>query len=331
MAKKPGRSTGKHAGKSAGKAAGKNGGKAAVKNDGKTAVNSARKSAPPPGPADRWETPAADVLRWVRGTDLSALDQAGTPGWAGDRADGEKLMAARGEELADLQERLFAHGRTGGDRSVLLVLQGLDTSGKGGIVRHVVGMVDPQGVMHRGFGVPTPEEQQHDYLWRIRNALPRPGYLGVFDRSHHEQVLVVRVDRLEPVRVWRKHFAELNAFEAEVAASGTVIVKVTLVVSPDEQKKRLAKRLERPDKHWKYNPSDIDVRLKLPEYLAAYQEMLDRTSTKEAPWYVVPADRKWYARLAVTELLTDALRSLDLGWPPADFDVAAEKARLAAT
>ncbi|MFC8801040.1 PPK2 family polyphosphate kinase [Promicromonospora sp. NPDC057138] len=282
-------------------------------------------------PEKLWKTPAGEALRWVHGTDLSALDQAATPGWRGSRADGEELMAVRGHEMAELQERLFAHGRTGGDRSVLLVLQGLDTSGKGGIVQHVVGMVDPQGVMHRGFGAPTEEEREHGYLWRIRNALPVPGYLGVFDRSHHEQVLVVRVNGLEPVKTWRRHYAELNEFEAEVAASGTTIVKVALVVSADEQKKRLAKRLDRPDKHWKYNPGDIDVRKKLPEYLAAYQEMLDRTSTKEAPWYVVPADRKWYSRLAVTELLTDALRSLDLGWPPADFDVAAEKARLAAT
>ncbi|MFI9486479.1 PPK2 family polyphosphate kinase [Promicromonospora sp. NPDC052451] len=285
----------------------------------------------PRTPGSFWTTPATEALRWTRGTDLSALDPASTPGWAGRKQDGEALMAARAPELADLQERLFAHGRTGGDRSVLLVLQGLDTSGKGGIVRHVVGMVDPQGVMHRGFGVPTAEEKEHGYLWRVRNALPRPGYLGVFDRSHHEQVLVVRVDRLEPVRTWRRHFRELNEFEAEVAASGTLIVKVALFVSPDEQKARLAERLDRPDKHWKYNPSDIDVRLKLPEYLAAYQELLDRTSTDVAPWYAVPADRKWYARLAVTELLGTALRSLDLSWPPADFDVEAEKARLAAT
>ena len=150
-------------------------------------------------PAKLWKTSAEDALRWVRGTDLTTLDQSSTPGWSGKRADGEELLAARAPELADLQERLFAHGRTGGDRSVLLVLQGLDTAGKGGIVRHVVGMVDPQGVQHRGFGVPTEEEKQHDYLWRVRNALPRPGYLGVFDRSHHEQVLVVRVNRLEPV------------------------------------------------------------------------------------------------------------------------------------
>lgn len=282
-------------------------------------------------PDTLWQVPAAEALRWARGTDLAALDAAATPGWAGRKRDGAALLAARAPELADLQERLFAHGRTGGDRSVLLVLQGLDTSGKGGIVRHVVGMVDPQGVMHRGFGVPTAEEKEHGYLWRVRNALPRPGYLGVFDRSHHEQVLVVRVERLEPVRTWRKHFRELNEFEEEVAASGTLIVKVALFVSPEEQKARLAERLERPDKHWKYNPSDIDVRLKLPQYMAAYQELLDRTSTEVAPWHVVPADRKWYARLAVTELLTNALRSLDLGWPAADFDVEAEKARLAAT
>lgn len=282
-------------------------------------------------PENLWETPAQEALRWVRGTDLSALDQAATPGWAGTKSDGEAQLEARAPELADLQERLFAHGRKGGDRSVLLVLQGLDTAGKGGIVRHVVGTVDPQGVMHRGFGVPTEEEKKHGYLWRVRNALPRPGYLGVFDRSHHEQVLVVRVDRLEPEETWREHYREIDEFEAEVAASGTLIVKVALFVSPDEQKRRLAKRLERPDKHWKYDPSDVDVRLKLPQYLDAYQELLDRTSTKVAPWYAVPADHKWYARLAVTELLTGALRSLDLGWPPADFDVAAEKARLAAT
>jgi PPK2 family polyphosphate:nucleotide phosphotransferase len=282
-------------------------------------------------PDTLWQTPAKEALRWKRGTDLGGLDHESTPGWAGKKADGEELMAARGTELADLQERLFAHGRTGGDRSVLLVLQGMDTAGKGGIVRHVVGMVDPQGVMHRGFGVPTEEEKRHGYLWRVRNALPRPGYLGVFDRSHHEQVLAVRVERLEPQKTWRRHYQELNEFEAEVAESGTLLVKVALFVSDDEQKKRLAERLERPDKYWKYDPHDIDARTKLPQYTEAYQEMLDRTSTDVAPWYVVPANRKWYARLAVTELLTGALRSLDLGWPPATFDVEAEKARLAAS
>ncbi|WP_125777817.1 PPK2 family polyphosphate kinase [Antribacter gilvus] len=277
-----------------------------------------------------WDTAPQDALRWVPGTSLAALDCDAAPGWSGRKTEGTALVAGRAEELADLQERLFAHGRSGGDRSALLVLQGLDTSGKGGIVRHVVGLVDPQGVEHRGFGVPTEEERAHGYLWRVRNALPRPGYLGVFDRSHHEQVLVVRVDGLEPEDEWRGHYDELVAFEKEIAGRGTAIVKVALMVSAAEQKARLAERLERPDKHWKYNPGDVDVHRRYGDYVAAYQEMLDRTSTPEAPWYVVPADKKWYARLAVTELLLGALRGLGLGWPPADFDVEAEKARLAA-
>ncbi len=272
------------------------------------------------------------TLRWSPGDDdLTALDPSATPGWDGGKAAATDLVAAHAGELSDLQERLFAEGRSGGSRSVLLVLQGLDTSGKGGIVRHVVGLVDPQGVMHRSFGVPTAEEKAHGYLWRVRNALPRPGYIGVFDRSHHEQVLVVRVDGLEPPEEWATHYDEINAFEAAVAASGTTIVKVALMISRDEQKERLAKRLDRPDKHWKYDPADIDARLRWDDYVAAYQDLLDRTSTVVAPWHVVPADHKWYSRLVVSELLLDALRSLDLGWPLADFDVEAEKRRLAAT
>ena len=268
-----------------------------------------------------WDEPPARALRWHQGLDVRELDCAGTPGWDGDHDQGEALVAAHAAELDDLQERLFADGRSGGTRAVLLVIQGLDTAGKGGIVRHVVGLVDPQGVEHHAFGVPTEEEAKHGYLWRIRNALPKPGFLGVFDRSHYEQVLVVRVDGLEPVETWRAHYDEINAFEAEVAASGTTIVKVALMVSKDEQKDRLAKRLDRPDKYWKYNPADLKTRAHFAEYLDAYQELLDRTSTDVAPWYVVPADRKWFARLAVTELVLDALRSLDLGWPAAKFDV----------
>ncbi|WP_159796328.1 PPK2 family polyphosphate kinase [Puerhibacterium puerhi] len=279
----------------------------------------------------RWQVPATEALRWRPGTDVRSLDCSATPGWDGGRDAGEELFEGQAVELADLQERLFADGRTGGTRSVLLVLQGLDTAGKGGVVRHVVGLVDPQGVMHRSFGPPTAEEAAHGYLWRVRNALPRPGYIGVFDRSHHEQVLVVRVAGLEPEPTWRAHYDEINEFEAEVAAAGTTIVKCALFVSADEQRSRLAQRLERPDKYWKYDPGDVDTRKRLPEYLDAYQEMLERTSTDVAPWYVVPADRKWFTRLAVGELLLDALRSLDLGWPEPAFDVEEERRRLAAT
>ena len=279
--------------------------------------------------AKNWTTPAAQALRWRPGVDVRSLDCESTPGFDGDRDEGEALVAAHADELSELQERLFADGRSDGSRSVLLVLQGLDTSGKGGIVRHVVGLVDPQGVKHRSFGVPTAEEAAHGYLWRIRNALPSPGMIGVFDRSHYEQVLVVRVDGLEPEETWRAHYDEINAFEAEVAAAGTTIVKVALFVSKDEQKARLTERLERPDKHWKYNPGDLKTRAHFDEYLDAYQEALEKTSTDVAPWHVVPADRKWFARLAVSELLLDALRSFDLGWPEADFDVEEQKRLLA--
>ncbi len=278
--------------------------------------------------AGRWEVPAHEALRARPGLRLAEVDADATPGWEKSRATGEERLVEQGARLSELQERLFAEGRSGGSRAVLLVLQGLDTAGKGGIVRHVLGMVDPQGVALRSFGVPTAQERAHDYLWRIRNALPRPGHLGVFDRSHYEDVLVVRVNELVPQAVWEPRYEEINAFEAEVVAAGTSIVKVALVVSPDEQKARLRERLERPEKYWKYNPGDLDVRAQWPAYREAYQAVLDRTSTDLAPWYVVPADRKWFARLAVTELLLEALEGLDLGWPAADFDVEAERARL---
>ena len=272
-----------------------------------------------------WTEPAAQALR---PGDLDALDCSSTPGWAGDRTEAEARLAANGDRLSVLQEKLFADGRSGGSRSVLLILQGMDTSGKGGIVRHVIGQVDPQGVMHRSFGVPSVIERRHHYLWRVRNALPRPGYLGVFDRSHYEDVLIVRVHKLVPADVWGKRYDEINAFEAKTAAAGTRIIKVMLAISPEEQKARLLDRLDRPDKYWKFHPSDIDERRRWSDYREAYQAVLDRTSTDVAPWHVVPADRKWYARLAVSELLLDALTDLDLTWPPPAFDVDAERARL---
>jgi PPK2 family polyphosphate:nucleotide phosphotransferase len=278
-----------------------------------------------------WSKAPQKVLRAGPGFDLAALDRASTPGWKGDKEAAEARLTSTGARMSDLQERLFADGRSDGTRSVLLVLQGMDTAGKGGLVRHVVGMVDPQGVALTSFGVPTPEERRHNYLWRIRRALPRPGYIGVFDRSHYEDVLVVRVSELVPREVWERRYDEINAFEAKVVASGTTIIKVMPVVSADEQAARLRERLERPDKHWKYNPGDIDVREQWAAYQEAYQAVLDRTSTDVAPWYVIPADRKWYARMAVAELLLRALENLDLGWPTADFDPKVELTRLAAS
>jgi len=278
--------------------------------------------------AKSWSTPPGEALRVAPGFDLATADLSATPGWEhGESAAGKRLVKD-GEHLSEAQERLFAQGRSGGTRSVLLVLQGMDTAGKGGIVRHVLGLVDPQGVQLHSFGVPTEKERSQHYLQRIREALPVPGRIGVFDRSHYEDVLVVRVNELVPPEVWEPRYDEINAFEREVTDAGTVIVKVALLVSRAEQKARLGERLERPDKYWKYNPGDVDERAKWTRYQQAYQAVLDRTSTDVAPWHAVPADNKWFARLAVGRLLRDAVEGLDLDWPPADFDVEAEKLRL---
>lgn len=263
------------------------------------------------------------------GLRFAEVDAESTPGFTGDKDSAKELLAERGEHLSELQEMLYANGRSGDNRSVLLVLQGMDTSGKGGIVRHVMGLVDPQGVSNHSFGAPSAEEKSHHYLWRIEKALPAGGQIGVFDRSHYEDVLVVRVRNLVPEAEWSARYEEINAFEEKVAESGTIIVKVALAVSHDEQKLRLAERLERPDKHWKYDPSDIDERALWPDYQDAYQAMLEKTSTEFAPWHVIPCDKKWFARTAVLELVIDALERHGLDWPVADFDVEAEKARLA--
>jgi len=179
-----------------------------------------------------------------------------------------------------------------------------------------------------GFGPPTEEERRHDFLWRIRRALPAAGYVGIFNRSHYEDVLIVRVHNLVAPEVWGVRYDEINAFERELVDSGVTVVKVAMFISLDEQKKQLLERLDDPSKYWKYNPGDIDERLEWPKYQEAYQAVLDRTSTDYAPWHVVPCDKRWYSRLAVTELLIQALEGLDLSWPAADFDVAAERQRL---
>jgi PPK2 family polyphosphate:nucleotide phosphotransferase len=205
----------------------------------------------------------------------------------------------------------------------------MDTSGKGGIVRHVVGAVDPQGVQHTAFKAPTPEEQAHDFLWRIRPRAPQPGMLGVFDRSHYEDVLIVRVHQLVPEATWQQRYDLINGFEGSLAQTGTTIIKVMLHISPEEQLTRLSERLTRPDKYWKYDPGDLVEHQRWDDYQAAYQAALTRCSTGSAPWFVVPADRKWYARWAVQQLLLDALIRIDPQWPPATFEVEAERNRLA--
>ncbi|WP_235831450.1 polyphosphate kinase 2 family protein [Gordonia zhaorongruii] len=277
-----------------------------------------------------WRQSPWECLRVGSTGHVADFDPSATPGFGGDKSDGKKVLGDIGDELADLQERLFANGRSGDHRSVLLVLQGMDTAGKGGIVRHVGGLLDPQGLTVTGFGAPTKEELSHDFLWRIRKALPVAGRIGVFDRSHYEDVLPVRVHGLVPESEWSARYDLINRFEADLVDAGTTIIKCALVVSKDEQRERLAERLERPDKHWKYDPSDIDERAYWDAYLEAYQAIFDRTDSDAAPWFLIPADHKWYARLAVGQLLLTALESLELEWPPADFDVDEERKRVAA-
>lgn len=280
---------------------------------------------------DLWTADPREVLRAGPGFNLAAMDRRSHPGWEGNKAQGRELTQTRGTLLPELQERLFAEGRSGGNRSVLCVIQGLDTAGKGGIVRHVMGFVDPQGVALRSFGVPTEEELKHHYLWRIRKALPPGGRIGVFDRSHYEDVLVVRVNELVPQEEWEKRYDEINKFEADLVDGGTIVLKFALMTSHAEQGLRLMERLDRSDKHWKYSLADLETRAKWQEFQTAYQAVFERTSTEHAPWYVLPADRKWFPRLAVTEILTRTLGEMNLGWPAADWDVTEQRRLLAAT
>jgi len=272
----------------------------------------------------------AQQLRVREGFSLRDVDPASTPGFSGSRKDAEKIAAGHEDELADLQERMYAMARAGDEHapSVLFVIQGMDTSGKGGIVRHVFGGIDPQGLALRSFKAPTEEERQHDFLWRIERALPPRGFVGVFDRSHYEDVLIQRVRSFAPPAEIERRYGAIVDFERSVQESGTKIVKVMLHVSRAEQGARLRERLERPDKHWKYNPGDLDERALWDDYQEAYEIALRRTSTDDCPWYCVPADNKWYARLVVNGLLLEALRGIDPQWPVAEFDPAAELARL---
>ena len=260
---------------------------------------------------------------------LASIDPSSTPGFTEGKKAGQQALADGAAEFAELQEKLFAESRFGGTRSVLLVLQAMDTAGKGGILEHVLGGVNPQGIQAFSFKAPTDEEKAHDFLWRIRKRLPEAGHIGVFDRSHYEDVLIHRVRGFSTPEVIEQRYGLIRDFEASLVAGGTTIVKVMLHISPDEQKKRLADRLADPAKQWKFNPGDIDERAHWDAYMESYEIAIDETSTDAAPWHVVPANAKWYARLTVQRLLLDALKSLDLQWHAADYDVEVEKKRLA--
>lgn len=273
-------------------------------------------------------TSEAQQWRVGPGFQIADVDPSSTSG-AGDVDD---AFHAYDEDLDSLQECLYANGRAGNEEagSILLVLQGMDTSGKGGIIRHVIGAtMDIQGVHVQAFGRPTEEEAAHDFLWRFYPHLPKPGQISVFDRSHYEDVLVQRVKQMAPREEIERRYGAIVDFENEVAARGTKIIKVMPHISREAQAANLRKRIEREDKHWKYNPGDIEDRKLWSQYMAAYQIAMTRTSTDVAPWYCIPSDNKTYCRTVVKTLLVDALRSLNLTWPEPDFDKAVELERLA--
>ncbi|MEU8759931.1 PPK2 family polyphosphate kinase [Streptomyces sp. NPDC048659] len=261
--------------------------------------------------------------------DLTAYDTRATPGGPKGKAAGLAATAALGPGLAGLQERLYAASTAGDRRRLLLVLQGMDTSGKGGTVKHVIGHFNPSGCRIQAFKAPTEEERSHPFLWRIAKALPRPGEIGIFDRSHYEDVLIARVRSLAPAAELEARYGEIREFERSLAEDGVTVVKVFLHLSYEEQRDRLLERLDTPEKHWKFNPGDIEERALWPAYREAYELALERCSSA-APWYLVPADRKWYRNWAISTLLAEHLAELDPRYPPGDFDVAECRRRLLA-
>lgn len=256
---------------------------------------------------------------------LAGFDSSAQP----HEPKGKRAVDAAAAQVADLQVRLYAEGTAGSERRILLVLQGIDTAGKGGVTKHVVGVCNPIGVQYSGFKQPTKQELAHDFLWRIRKRLPPPGVIGVFDRSYYEDVLIVRVHELVPEDQWRARYQIINDFEAELVAGGTTVLKCFLNISFDTQRERLLRRLDRADKHWKFNVADLDERARWTDYQAAFSDMLEECNTDAAPWYVIPSDSKTYRNWAVSELLRETLIDLDPQWPQPALNIPELKARLA--
>ena len=265
--------------------------------------------------------------------DLRSIDPAATPGAPGDKKGVEALLPEHDAELADLQEQVVAMAEVEGSRKrLLLVLQGMDCCGKDGAIKRGLQGMNPKWTHIKGFGAPTEEEREHHFLWRIRRELPTPGAIGVFARSHYEDIVAVRVRGLASEEVWRPRFEEINAFERQLADDGCAIVKVFMHISRDYQQERQLRRLRRVDKRWKFDPGDLDDRARWDEYMEAYGEVLERCSSHQAPWYVLPSDTKWYRNWAVSQLVRETLEDLDPHWPPRpELDLPALEARLLAS
>jgi PPK2 family polyphosphate:nucleotide phosphotransferase len=243
--------------------------------------------------------------------DLGEWDPDETKAYSGDKDDGEERLDELTDELEALQELLFAEHK----HKLLVVLQAMDTGGKDGVIRHVFEGVNPQGVRVANFKVPTEEELGHDYLWRVHKQTPGKGEIVIFNRSHYEDVLVVRVHELAPKEIWSQRYDQINAFERTLAEEGTTILKFFLHIDLDEQKKRLQDRLDEPDKRWKFRLGDLEERKLWPEYMKAYEDVLSKTSTEWAPWYIVPANRKWYRNLVIATVLVKTLKDLKMKFP----------------
>lgn len=263
--------------------------------------------------------------------DLSTYDPAATPTVKGGSKEGGEKLARMAGDLLELQTKMLASRESPRPRQLLLVLQGMDTSGKGGVLKHTVGLMDPVGLKVTSFKAPSDEERAHDFLWRVERAVPPAGFVGVFDRSHYEDVLIQRVRSFAPPEEIERRYGAINDFEKRLVDEGTVVLKCMLHISPEAQKERLLERLQDPTKHWKYNPGDYDERQLWADYTTAYEIALERCTTEHAPWHIVPSDRKWFRNLAVAKLIREHLEQLDLDWTtPAGLDLAAERARLEA-
>ena len=246
---------------------------------------------------------------------LADRDHGETLGW--DKDDGEEETAKQLDRLADLQDRLWAESK----HAVLVVLQGIDAAGKDGTIKKVMTAFNPQGSPVTSFKIPSAEELAHDFLWRVHKATPRKGEIGIFNRSHYEDVLVVRVHDLVPKSAWSMRYDQINAFERELSENGTTIVKFFLAIDKDEQRERFQARYDDPTKRWKFAMGDLAVRKLWDDYQAAFDDMLSKTSTEVAPWYLIPANRKWFRDLAVSSILADTIDDLKPAYPPVDEDV----------
>jgi PPK2 family polyphosphate:nucleotide phosphotransferase len=254
---------------------------------------------------DRWIVPPGTPFS------LDERDPGDTDGAPGPKKETKKALLGLSDDLAALQDRLYAES----GQALLVVLQAMDAGGKDGTIKHVFRGVNPQGVRVTSFKQPTPEELAHDFLWRVHANVPAHGYIGIFNRSHYEDVLIVRVHDLVPESVWRRRYRHINHFESVLHDAGVRVVKLFLHISREEQAERLRARLDDPTKRWKFNPGDLAERDRWNDYAAAYEEAIQRTSTELAPWYVVPADRKWFRNWAVSRIVLETLEAMDPRYP----------------